>query len=51
MLTVEPHPLLDLGAFVARHPSLGESPDWLRALMSPASDAPVKPDDNEAGRD
>jgi len=49
MLTIEPHPLLDLGAFVARHPSLGESPDWLRALMSPSAQAPVSSDDEVRG--
>jgi DNA/RNA-binding domain of Phe-tRNA-synthetase-like protein len=45
MVTVDTHSLLDLGRFVARHPSLGESPDWLRALLSPTAEAPLKSDD------
>jgi DNA/RNA-binding domain of Phe-tRNA-synthetase-like protein len=44
-MLVEPHPLLDLGAFVAHHPSLPESPDWLRALLSPSAAAPLSADD------
>jgi DNA/RNA-binding domain of Phe-tRNA-synthetase-like protein len=57
MLAIDPHPLLDcpagsrldLGAFVARHPSLSESPDWLRALMSPTAQAPLASDDEVRG--
>jgi DNA/RNA-binding domain of Phe-tRNA-synthetase-like protein len=45
MLIVEPHPLLDLGTFVARHGPLGASPEWLRALMSPSAAAPIAADD------
>jgi len=38
-------PLLDLGSFVTRFSSLGTSPDWLRALMAPAAEAPLHADD------
>ena len=48
MLTVEAHPLLDLGAFVTRLPAaLGTLavPDWLRALLRPDAAAPLGSDD------
>ena len=48
MLTGEPHPLLDLAAFVTRFPSpLAElpSPDWLRALLAVDAAAPLASDD------
>lgn len=48
MLAVEPHPLLDLGAFVTRLPAaLGTLavPDWLRALLQPGAAAPLGSDD------
>jgi len=48
MLTVDPHPLLDLRAFVAVFPRpLGEmpSPPELLALLNPDADAPLKSDD------
>jgi DNA/RNA-binding domain of Phe-tRNA-synthetase-like protein len=36
MLTVEPHPLLEIGAFVTRFPAtIGAAPDWLRATTPP----------------
>ena len=47
-LTVEPHPLLDLWAFVTVLPApLSElsSPDWLRALLRIDAAAPVSADD------
>jgi DNA/RNA-binding domain of Phe-tRNA-synthetase-like protein len=52
MLTVEPHPLLDLAAFVTRFAApLGElpAPDWLRALFSPTAAAPLASDDDVRG--
>jgi DNA/RNA-binding domain of Phe-tRNA-synthetase-like protein len=48
MLTVDPHPLLDLGAFVTALPRpLGElgSPDWLRALLALDAAAPLGRDE------
>jgi DNA/RNA-binding domain of Phe-tRNA-synthetase-like protein len=48
MLTVDPHPLLDLRAFVTRFPRpLGEmpSPPELQALLSLAAEAPIRSDD------
>jgi DNA/RNA-binding domain of Phe-tRNA-synthetase-like protein len=46
MLAVEPHPFLDLGAFVTRLAApISESPDWLRALLSPTAEAPLVSDD------
>jgi DNA/RNA-binding domain of Phe-tRNA-synthetase-like protein len=47
-LTVEPHPLLDLGVFVTRLPApLSElpAPDPVRALLSPGARAPLASDD------
>ena len=47
-LSVSSHSLLDLGAFVSELPSpLAQlpSPDWLRALLSPAAEAPIVADD------
>jgi DNA/RNA-binding domain of Phe-tRNA-synthetase-like protein len=48
MLTAEPHPLLDLRAFVTDFPRpLGElpSPPDVRALLSADAPAPLRPDD------
>jgi DNA/RNA-binding domain of Phe-tRNA-synthetase-like protein len=48
MLTVDPHPLLDLGSFTTSFPrSLGEmpSPVELQALLSLATPAPLSSDD------
>src|SRR5437899_5659680 len=48
MLTVDPHPLLDLRAFVTQFPRpLGEmpSPPELQALLSPTASAPFRSDD------
>ena len=48
MLTLEPHPLLDPGAFVTRFPApLGETPvpAWLGALLAPGAVAPFAADD------
>ncbi len=48
MLTVEPHPLLDLRAFITRFPQpLGElrTPAELLALFSPQAAAPMQSDD------
>src|SRR5438270_85236 len=48
MLTVDPHPLLDLRAFVTRFPRpLGEmpSPPELHSLMTLAAPAPLRSDD------
>jgi DNA/RNA-binding domain of Phe-tRNA-synthetase-like protein len=45
MLTIEPHPLLDLGAFTAHFQSLNQAPEWLRALLSPTAEAPLRSDD------
>jgi DNA/RNA-binding domain of Phe-tRNA-synthetase-like protein len=48
MLTVEAHPLLELGAFVTRFPSsLAElpAPDWLRGLLATGAAAPLASDD------
>jgi len=48
MLTLEPHPLLDLGAFVTRFPAaLGPTavPDWLMALLAQGATAPLRSDD------
>ena len=49
MLTVDPHPLLDLHIFETQFPRpLGEmtSPSELRALLAPNTPAPVHSDDN-----
>ncbi|MCC7537265.1 MAG: hypothetical protein IT379_13665 [Deltaproteobacteria bacterium] len=50
MIDVEPHPLLDLGAFAATFPSpLSEvpSPEWLVALLAAnCPDAPLQADDD-----
>ena len=49
MLTVEPHPLLDLRAFVTTWPEpLGqlEAPPWLRQLASLDADVPFSPFDD-----
>ncbi|HXG11786.1 MAG TPA: phenylalanine--tRNA ligase beta subunit-related protein [Gemmataceae bacterium] len=49
MLTVDPHPLLDLQAFVTVFPRpLGEmtSPPELRALLSPDAPAPLRSNDD-----
>ena len=46
MLAVDPHPLLDLAAFVTRWPApLGElpSPGWLRALATADAPSPFAP--------
>jgi len=48
MLTVDPHPLLDLRAFVTEFPRpLGEmpSPPELQALLAPEAPAPLRSDD------
>jgi DNA/RNA-binding domain of Phe-tRNA-synthetase-like protein len=46
MLVVEPHPLLDLGAFITRlEAPLDESPDWLRPWLSATAEAPLHSDD------
>jgi DNA/RNA-binding domain of Phe-tRNA-synthetase-like protein len=48
MLTLDPHPLLVLGAFTTTLPApLGEtpSPDWLQALLRPTAEAPLRADD------
>jgi len=48
MLAVDPHPLLDLHAFVTRFPCpLGESPSppQLQAHLSPEAPAPLRADD------
>jgi len=48
MLTLEPHPLLDLGVFVTRFPAaLGATavPDWLMALLVQGATAPLRSDD------
>src|SRR5262245_4792305 len=45
MVAVDAHPVMDLGLFIARHASLGESPEWLRALLSPSVEAPLQSDD------
>jgi DNA/RNA-binding domain of Phe-tRNA-synthetase-like protein len=48
MLTVEAHPLLELGAFVTRYPApLGElpAPDVLRAFLTTGAAAPLSSDD------
>ncbi len=48
MLTVDPHPLLDVRAFTAAFPApLGQSPspDWLRALLATGAQAPLASDD------
>lgn len=48
MLTIDPHPLLDLRAFVTTFPKpLGEmpSPPELQALLRPDADAPLASDD------
>ncbi len=49
MLTVEPHPLLQVEAFTTELPKpLGElpSPDWLKALLALNAEAPMKSDDD-----
>jgi DNA/RNA-binding domain of Phe-tRNA-synthetase-like protein len=48
MLTLEPHPLLDLGAFITRFPApLGMTavPEPLAALLRPGATAPLASDD------
>ena len=48
MLTLEPHPLLDLGAFVTRFLApLGETPapEWLAVLLAAGATAPLASDD------
>jgi DNA/RNA-binding domain of Phe-tRNA-synthetase-like protein len=36
MLTIEPHPLLEIGAFITRFSApIGSAPDWLRASAPP----------------
>ena len=48
MLTIDPHPLLDAGAFVTHFAQpLGASPsrDALRALLAPDGSAPLRSDD------
>ncbi|MBI5481028.1 MAG: hypothetical protein HY906_19375 [Deltaproteobacteria bacterium] len=48
MLTLEPHPLLDLGAFITRFAApLGATavPDSLAALLRPGATAPLSADD------
>jgi DNA/RNA-binding domain of Phe-tRNA-synthetase-like protein len=48
-LGIDPHPLLDAGAFAARLAGpLGEvpSPDWLTALLRLDADAPLASDEN-----
>jgi DNA/RNA-binding domain of Phe-tRNA-synthetase-like protein len=48
MLSIAPHPLLDLVAFVTTFPApLGAIPasEALRALLSPTADAPLRADD------
>ncbi len=50
MLVVEPHPLLDLRAFVTRWPTpLGDlpSPDWLRAMANLDATVPFSPFDDD----
>jgi DNA/RNA-binding domain of Phe-tRNA-synthetase-like protein len=50
MITIEEHPLLDLGAFVTRLPSPSiDSPDWLRALLALDAPAPLSSDDTVRG--
>ncbi|RKG61070.1 hypothetical protein D7X30_09280 [Corallococcus sp. AB011P] len=52
MLTVDPHPLLDLIAFTSSWPApLGDlpAPDWLQALLKPGATAPVQSDDAVRG--
>ncbi|MCS6916052.1 MAG: phenylalanine--tRNA ligase beta subunit-related protein [Myxococcota bacterium] len=49
MLTVAPHPLLDLGCFLAQWPCpLGElpSPPWLLQLLRGEGEAPLSSDDS-----
>lgn len=51
-VSVDPHPLLELGTLVASFPApLGElpSPAWLVELLSTAADAPVHADDGVRG--
>ena len=46
-LSVAPHPLLDLSVFTVDFPDgLGESPDWLVALLKVDAAAPMHPDDH-----
>ena len=46
MLIAEPHPLLDLGAFLTRFDApIAAAPDWLRALLAPDAAAPFRSDD------
>ena len=52
LLTVDPHPLLDVGAVRLTWPQpLGASPspDWLRALLRPDAPAPLAADDAVRG--
>ncbi|RKH55975.1 phenylalanine--tRNA ligase beta subunit-related protein [Corallococcus llansteffanensis] len=52
MLTVDPHPLLDLVAFTSSFPApLGDlpAPEWLKALLKPGATAPLQSDDAVRG--
>ena len=52
MLTVDPHPLLDLVAFTSSFPGpLGDmpAPEWLQALLKPGAVAPLQSDDAVRG--
>ncbi|MCY1030507.1 phenylalanine--tRNA ligase beta subunit-related protein [Corallococcus sp. BB11-1] len=52
MLTVDPHPLLDLVAFTSTFPApLGElpAPGWLQDLLKPGAAAPLQSDDAVRG--
>ncbi|RYZ36144.1 MAG: hypothetical protein EOO71_32910 [Myxococcaceae bacterium] len=52
MLTVDPHPLLDLVAFTSTFPApLGDlpAPEWLQALLKPGATAPLQSDDAVRG--
>jgi DNA/RNA-binding domain of Phe-tRNA-synthetase-like protein len=49
MLSVEPHPLLQIEAFTTELPKpLGElpSPEWMKALLALNAEAPMKSDDD-----
>jgi DNA/RNA-binding domain of Phe-tRNA-synthetase-like protein len=51
-IAVEPHPTLDVRAFITRFPSaLGTtlSPEWLVTLLSATAEAPVRADDQLRG--
>jgi DNA/RNA-binding domain of Phe-tRNA-synthetase-like protein len=52
VLTVDPHPLLDVVAFEATFPSAlsaSPSPEWLVALLEPDAPAPLSADDAVRG--